>query len=243
MKKVKIQLEEALGRAREIQKELQKIEDADARNGDTLQQVQEKASEFLHSFEGPAYLQSRLQRFISISHRLNEKFKEEQILKRSMLRQLEKFLDPDLLQYYSPAVSRRVEHTFSRGPELRAPSASEHRCYRLGEFFYVTRAEPLLRISAQRLRKPGLKIPRRVVTPDHGSVSLFPGHPEHYRADGPTAVQLLQGSQIIGLWIDEELPPLDIRPYMEEMEVSRRAPYPVAGRFRRKGIQHYLLEI
>ena len=78
--------------------------------------------------------------------------------------------------------------------------------------------------------------------PEYGTLSLFPGHPGHYHADGPSALIILEGQKKLGVWIDEELSPIDIEPYLEEMEVSRRAPYPVQGRFRKRGQQYYLLE-
>ena len=243
MSKVKIQLEEGLGRARELEKKLQKMQGLVDESHRVLRDLQEQSAEFLHSFEGPAYLQARLQRFQSLSHRLMQQERKQDVVRTSMLRQLERFLDPDILQYYSPAVSRRLLSAFGNArPAVSEPSPGQHRCYRLGHFYYVTTAEPLRRIAAARLARTGRKLPRRMVLPGEGSVALFPGHPEQYDPDGPSAVIVLQGKKKLGLWIDEELPPLDIHPYLEEMEVSRKAPYPVTGRFRKRGQQHYLLE-
>ena len=239
----KIQLEEGLGHARALEKQLLDMETHMQKVRAILESVQQDGASFLHSFEGPAYLKSRLQRFVAISKKLQQQQKQDSVLHGALRRQLEKFLDPDLLMYYSPSVSRRLEAAFGdASPRLKAPGPSEHRCYRLGHFYYVTRAEPCERIGAARLRKTGKKLPRRVILPGSGPIQLFPGHPEQYHADGPSAIVILQGTKKIGLWIDEELAPLDIGPYMDEMEVSRRAPYPVAGRFRKRGQQHYLLE-
>lgn len=243
MNRVKIQLEEGLSKARKLENKILKMQESIDAANQILREVQEEGAEFLHGFDGPAYLKARLQRLLSISHRLIQQESQQAVLHASLKRQLERFLDPDILLYYSPAVGRRLEAAFGdASPRLREPAASEHRCYRLGHFYYVTKAEPLQRIGAARLRRTGKKLPRRVVLPNSGAISLFPGHPEQYHADGPSALVILQGQKKIGLWIDEELPPLDILPYTEEMEISRRAPYPVVGRFRKRGQQHYLLE-
>lgn len=242
--KNKTQIENGLAHARKLQNQLLEMDSHIQKGNEILRTVQENAAEFLHTFEGPAYLKSRLQRFLSISNKLLEQEKQQSVLHSSLRRQLEKFLDPDLLMYYSPAVSRRLISAFGSRSEYSpvAPRPDEHRCFRLGDFFFVTRAEPLMRISSARLRKTGQKLPRRVRTTEHGTLSLFPGHPDHYHSDGPSSLIVLQGEKKLGVWVDEELTPINIEPYVEEMEVSRRAPYPVRGRFRKRGQQYYLLE-
>ena len=242
--KKKVQLEQSLAHARKLQKQLLEMDSHVQSANGILKQLQEEAAEFLHTFEGPTYLRSRLQRFLSISHKLLQQEKQQSVLHGSLNRQLDKFLDPDLLMSYSPSVSRRVDSAFGESTNrvVRDPGPQEHRCYRLGDFFFVTRAEPLKRIPVSRLRKTGERLPKKVAVPEYGTLSLFPGHPGHYHADGPGALMILEGQTKLGVWIDEELMPINIEPYLEEMEVSRRAPYPVQGRFRKRGQQYYLLE-
>lgn len=228
MKQTIGQLEAVQSGAEKLKQLLLQLDEKSSEMGDILQRLRQQAAE-VSSVAEAGYIQERLHRFSALLSdypaQTGSALKASSVLHR----QIDRIMNADLIQYYSPALERRadklVQSFETRGNQSRDAFAfykltNRHRVkiltYTFGGLHFAVSGRVLKTLTGNPHRPPK-------VMAGGDTVETFPCRGDQFCTDraqsGKSGMMVVKGSKkCVGLWADRLLTVEDFDTVMDEQE-------------------------
>lgn len=256
MKQKISRLEEVQSGASELKKMLLYLDEQSVETDAKLQKMLIRSSE-LSSNQDNGYIRERIKRFHSLLQKHQQRLQDDARSRSLLHRQIDRLLDADLIQYYAPAVDKRISSLSSLDVTEKQDQVLLHselkNLHRRKVVLYEFDGMQFLVIGLILKTGSGRPAAPPRVYADNQTVQFFPYTEEHRRTE-KTGLAVIKGKgSTIALWVDRLIEIYDYESVMKDdvdhpLQHALRSSLEgagehrfVQGKFRYRGRHSFLL--